>query len=142
MGNNETRYDFASEEWVAIARDYLEEQTRDVDLSGISVSFNEVFSDAPSHLNPNVEGKIGWYIRVADGSLEVRTGILPDPDLRVSCDYETVLPAVRRLSTDPPLDDAMRQVLTNSIVREGNENATADLDWMRGLHDVMAVRSN
>tara|TARA_E500000331_G_C17198058_1_gene688015 strand:- start:886 stop:1314 length:429 start_codon:yes stop_codon:yes gene_type:complete len=142
MGNNETRYDFASEEWVAIARDYLEEQTRDVDLSGISVSFNEVFSDAPSHLNPNVEGKIGWYIRVADGSLEVRTGILPDPDLRASCDYETVLPAVRRLSTDPPLDDAMRQVLTNSIVREGNENATADLDWMRGLHDVMAVRSN
>ena len=142
MGNNETRYDFASEEWVAIARDYLEEQTRDVDLSGISVSFNEVFSDAPSHLNANVEGKIGWYIRVADGSLEVRTGILPDPDLRVSCDYETVLPAVRRLSTDPPLDDAMRQVLTNSIVREGNENATADLDWMRGLHDVMAVRSN
>ena len=139
--DDETKYDFSSEEWVAVARKYLEGQTKDVDLSGINVSFNEVFSDAPSHLNPDAEGRIGWFIRVTDSNLEVKTGILPDPDLRVSCDYETVLPAVRRLSTDPPLEDAMRQVLTNSIVRQGNENATADLDWMRGLHDVMAVRT-
>ena len=139
--NDETKYDFSSEEWVAVAREYLEDQTKDVDLSGINVSFNEVFSDAPSHLNPDAEGRIGWYMRVADDSLEVKTGILPDPDLRVSCDYETVLPAVRRLSTDPPLNEAIRQVLTNSIVRQGNENATAELDWMRGLHDVMAVRT-
>ena len=139
--DDETKYDFSSEEWVAVAREYLEGQTKDVDLSGINVSFNEVFSGAPSHLNPDAEGRIGWYMRVTDSNLEVKTGILPDPDLRVSCDYETVLPAVRRLSTDPPLEDAIRQVLTNSIVRQGNENATADLDWMRGLHDVMAVRT-
>ena len=138
---DETKFDFSSEEWVAVAREYLEDQTKDVDLSGINVSFNEVFSDAPSHLNPDAEGRIGWYMRVADDSLEVKTGILPDPDLRVSCDYETVLPAVRRLSTDPPLNEAIRQVLNNSIVRQGNENATAELDWMRGLHDVMAVRT-
>ena len=138
---DETKFDFSSEEWVAVAREYLEDQTKDVDLSGINVSFNEVFSDAPSHLNPDAEGRIGWYMRVADDSLEVKTGILPDPDLRVSCDYETVLPAVRRLSTDPPLNEAIRQVMTNSIVRQGNENATAELDWMRGLHDVMAVRT-
>ena len=138
---DETKFDFSSEEWVAVAREYLEDQTKDVDLSGINVSFNEVFSDAPSHLNPDAEGRIGWYMRVADDSLEVKTGILPDPDLRVSCDYETVLPAVRRLSTDPPLNEAIRQVMTNSIVRQGNEDATADLDWMRGLHDVMAVRT-
>tara|TARA_B100000029_G_C17387325_1_gene892081 strand:+ start:470 stop:895 length:426 start_codon:yes stop_codon:yes gene_type:complete len=138
---DETKFDFSSEEWVAVAREYLEDQTKDVDLSGINVSFNEVFSDAPSHLNPDAEGRIGWYMRVADDSLEVKTGILPDPDLRVSCDYETVLPAVRRLSTDPPLNEAIRGVLTNSIVRQGNENATAELDWMRGLHDVMAVRT-
>jgi hypothetical protein len=139
--NDETKYDFASVDWIAIAREYLEGQTKDVDLSGINVSFNEVFSDAPAHLNPNAEGKIGWYMRVADGCLEVAAGILPAPDLRVGCDYETVLPAARRLSTDEPLDDATRQVLTDSIVREGDENATAELDWMRGLHDVMAVRT-
>ena len=139
--NDETKYDFASEEWVAVAREYLEGRTKDVDLSGISVSFNEVFSDAPAHLNPNAEGQIGWYMRVADGRLEVKAGVLPDPDLRVSCDYETVLLAARRLSTDPPLDDATRQALTDSIVREGDVNATADLDWMRGLHDVVAVRT-
>ena len=138
---DETKFVFSCEEWVAVAREYLEDQTKDVDLSGINVSFNEVFSDAPSHLNPDAEGRIGWYMRVADDSLEVKTGILPDPDLRVSCDYETVLPAVRRLSTDPPLNEAIRQVMTNSIVRQGNENATAELDWMRGLHDVMAVRT-
>ena len=138
---DETKFDFSSEEWVAVTREYQEHQTKDVDLSGINVSFNEVFSDAPSHLNPDAEGRIGWYMRVADDSLEVKTGILPDPDLRVSCDYETVLPAVRRLSTDPPLNEAIRQVMTNSIVRQGNENATAELDWMRGLHDVMAVRT-
>ena len=139
--NEETRYDFCSEEWVAAAREYLEGRTKDVDLSGISVTFNEVFSDAPAHLNPNAEGKVGWYMRVADGRLEVQTGILEDPDWRVSCDYETVLPAARRLSTDPPLDDATREALKKSIVREGDHNATVDLDWMRGLHDHVAVRT-
>ena len=93
-----------------------------------------------ARLNPNAAGKIGWYVRVADGRLEVGSGVLPNADFRVTVDYETVLPAVRRLSTDPPLDEAQRQVLTSAITREG-EVEMEPLTIMAGLHDVMAVRT-
>ena len=42
--NDETKYDFASEGWVAVAREHLEGKTKDVDLAQL------VFSDAPAHL--------------------------------------------------------------------------------------------
>lgn len=139
--NNEAKFDFSSVEWIAYAREYLEAQTDDVDLTGINVAFNEVFTDAPAHLNPDAEGKIGWYVRIADGSLEVAPGILASADLVQGCDYETVLPATRRLSTDKALDEATQRVLKDSIFREGDETAMADFEWMKGLHDAMAVRT-
>ena len=139
--NDTTKLEFCSKEWIAAAREHLLAASAEAGLEGINVAFNEVFTDPPAHLDPDGAGRIGWYLRVANGCLEVSAGILPRADLRLTVDYETVLPAARRLSTDAPLDDAAQAALGSAIHREGDPEAVAKLDWMAGLHDAMAVRT-
>ena len=52
-----------------------------------------------------------------------------------------VLPAARRLSTDPPLDEETQKALAANIRREGDASVLSGLKWLSGLHDVMAVRT-
>ena len=93
--NDETRYEFSSVEWVTVAREHLQDAARDADLSDVHFTFNEVFTDAPAHLGTDAEGRIGWYVRVRDGRIEVERGILDEADLRIVADYQTVLPLAR-----------------------------------------------
>ena len=48
-----TKYEFSSEAWVDCAHEILIEAASDTDLSGIEVTFSEVFTDAPKHLDPD-----------------------------------------------------------------------------------------
>ena len=139
--NESTRYEFCSHDWIAVARQFIEQQAEGADLTGISVTFNEVFTDPPAHLDPEGLGKIGWYLRIADNRIEVRPGVLAEADVRATVDYQTVLPAARRLSTDPPLDEETQKALTASIQREGDASVLSGLKWLSGLHDVLAVRT-
>lgn len=135
------KFEFCSAAWIAHARAYLLEQSKDADLAGLDVTFNEVFTDAPAHLGADASGRIGWYLRVADGVVDIGAGVLPDADIRVTCDYQTVLPAARWLSTGEPLGEAEQQALTNALTREGETSAMERLTWMAGLHDAMAIRT-
>ena len=137
----DTKFDFCSPEWIAAAREYLLAASAEADLAGLQVAFNEVFTDPPSQLDPQGAGRIGWYLRIAEGRVEVGEGILPEADLRLTVDYETVLPAARHLSTDTPLDEATQARLTSAIKREGDAAAMAGVTWMAGLHDAMAVQT-
>ena len=128
--NDATKVEFCSRAWIAAAREYLLGESRDVDLTGVDVSFNEVFTDPPARLDPDGVGRIGWYLRVADGRVEVGEGILPHADLRLTVDYATVLPAARWLSSDPPLPAAIQVALGKAIQREGNTEAMAAVPWM------------
>lgn len=139
--NESTKYEFCSHDWIAVAREFIEQQAERADLTGISVTFNEVFPDPPTHLDPEGAGKIGWYLRIADNRIEVSPGVLEEADVRATVDYETVLPAARRLSTDPPLDEETQKALAASIQREGDASVLSGLKWLSGLHDVMAVRT-
>ena len=136
-----TKYEFCSHDWVAVAREFIEQQAEGADLTGINVTFNEVFTDPPAHLDPEGVGKIGWYLRIADNRIEVSPGVLADTDVRATVDYQMVLPAARRLSTDPPLDEESQKALAAGIQREGDASVLGDLKWLSGLHDVMAVRT-
>ena len=140
--NDTTKLEFCSKEWIAAARAYLLRESEGADLTGVGVAFNEVFTDPPAHLDPDGAGRIGWYLRVADGEVEVGEGVLPRADLRLTVDYETVLPAARRLSTDAPMDEATQAALIAAIDREGDPAVMAVVPWMAGLHDVMAVRTS
>ncbi len=139
--NESTRYDFCSHDWIAVARGFIEQQAEGADLTGISVTFNEVFTDPPAHLDPEGLGKIGWYLRIADNRIDVRPGVLAEADVRATVDYQTVLPAARRLSTDPPLDEETQKALAASIQREGDASVLSGLKWLSGLHDVLAIRT-
>lgn len=139
--NDATKVEFCSKGWIAAARAYLLGESQDADLSGVDVTFNEVFTDPPAHLDPNGVGRIGWYLRVVGGQVEVGEGILPHADLRLTVDYATVLPAARWLSSDPPLPEATQAALGKAIQREGDAEAMAAVPWMAGLHDAMAVRT-
>ena len=135
------RFEFCGNEWIGAARDYLLGASKEVDLSGINVAFNEVFTDPPAELDPDGAGRIGWFVRVADGRLEVGAGILAEADLRILCDYQTVLPAARHAFSDGPLGETIQGSLMGAIVREGDPRAMESLDFMAGLHDAMAVRT-
>ena len=139
--NESTRHEFCSHDWIAVAREFIEQQAEGADLTGISVTFNEVFTDPPAHLDPKGLGKIGWYLRIADTRIEVRPGVLAEADVRATVDYQTVLPAARRLSTDPPLDEETQKALAASIQREGDASVLSGLKWLSGLHDVLAIRT-
>ena len=126
---------------MGLAREYIEEQCKSSDLAGINVTFNEVFTDPPTNLDPEGAGKIGWYVRIADGRVEVDSGVLPSADLKLTVDYQTVLPAARRMSTDEPLAEAQQQALTDAINREGDASVLEGFTYMEGLHDAMAART-
>lgn len=139
--NQPTKFEFCSADWVGLAREYIEERAQNADLTDLRISFNEVFTDPPAHLDPLETGTVGWYVRTADGQVEVNSGVLPNADLKLTVDYQAVLPAARRLSTDPPLNEAVQEALTNGITREGDESAMKGVTFMTGIHDFMAVRT-
>lgn len=136
-----SKYEFCSHDWIGVAREFIEQRAEGADLAGISVTFNEVFTDPPAHLDPEGVGKIGWYLRIADNRIEVSHGVLAEADVRATVDYQMVLPAARRLSTDPPLDEQTQKALAAGIQREGDASVLSGLKWLSGLHDVMAVRT-
>ena len=139
--NKSTKFEFCSDDWIAVAREFVERRAEGADLTGINVTFNEVFTDPPAHLDHQGAGKIGWYLRIADNRIEVSSGVLAESDVRATVDYQMVLPAARRLSTDPPLDEETQKALTANIRREGDASVLRGLKWLSGLHDVMAVRT-
>ena len=139
--NESTKFEFCSDDWISVAREFIERQAEGADLTGINVTFNEVFTDPPPHLDPQGAGKIGWYLRIADDRIEVSPGVLAKADVRATVDYQMVLPAARRLSTDPPLDEETQKALAAGIRREGDASVLSGLKWLSGLHDVMAVRT-
>ena len=139
--NESTKFEFCSDDWIGVAREFIERQAEGADLAGINVTFNEVFTDPPAHLDPQGTGKIGWYLRIADNRIDVSPGVLAEADVRATVDYQMVLPAARRLSTDPPLDEETQKALAAGIRREGDASVLTGLKWLSGLHDVMAVRT-
>ena len=142
------KYEFCSKQWVAFAKEYLQGAAVGEDLSGVSVTFNEVFTDAPSHLDPDDEGRIGWYLRVENGNVEVERGILDQADLTITVDYTTILPLARMVFEGNPegVLEAQETMVAaaaagKKMKREGNDAATASLSFMGGLHDALAQRT-
>ena len=129
------------------ARSYVLDASEGQDLSGISMSFAEVFTDAPDALEPDDSGRVGWYIRVADGEIEVGSGVLEQADLSITADYESTLPLARAVFAG---DEAAQAEATATVeammadgrmVRTGDENAMASLPWLTDLHDTLAKRT-
>lgn len=141
------KYAFSSVPWVDYARSYVLNAAVGQDLSGVSMSFAEVFTDAPAALQPDASGRVGWYIRIVDGEIEVSSGVLEQADLRIMADYESTLPLARAVFAGDEVAqaEAMRTVeamiADGRMVRSGDENALAGLPWLADLHDTLAKRT-
>ena len=142
-----TKYEFSSQAWVDCAHEILIEAASDTDLSGIEVTFSEVFTDAPKHLDPDDKGRIGWYMTIKDGQLSVKKGIPDHADLRITTDYELTVPLGRAVFEDNPeaVEEAGKVVADlmerGIMIREGNEEALSNLTFFEGFHDKIAKRT-
>lgn len=138
------KYQFASTEWVEFAHSYVLEQSSGNSLDGINIRFSEVFTNAPTDLDPDSEGQIGWYLRIVDNQIEVDRGFLPDPDLRITADYQTVLPLARLVFAGDEEAGAVAQKTVEAAMadgrmsRSGDDAALAQVPWLANLHDDLA----
>lgn len=141
------KYEFCSHEWIAQARLYLEGAAYGQDLSEVRLTFSEVFTDAPLHLHPDSDGRIGWYLRVDENGLEIAEGIPDVADVRITVDYQTILPVTRLVfEGDPEAMARAGQVVAEAMAdgrmqREGDEAVLVQIPWFMGLHDAMAVQT-
>ena len=146
-----TKYEFCSEEWVSLARDYLVAAVGDADFEGVRFSFSETFTDAPANLVESGSTSTGWYVTVANGELRVGKGILPDADIRITADYATVLPLARMVFEGNPEGAAEAAKLgaaaaaAGKMSTEGDMTAIAKVPALAAafakLHDTLARRT-
>ena len=141
------KYPFCSAAWVGVARDFIETQCAENNLSGIETSFCEKFTDAPDNVTTDGDGVTGWYFRIAGGKVEVGHGVIEDADATIIADYQTVVPLARVVFEGNPegAADAQRVVeqanAEGKMRREGSEDAMNATPFLAGLHDVLARRT-
>ncbi|MDE0350460.1 MAG: hypothetical protein OXM56_12220 [Gammaproteobacteria bacterium] len=141
------KYPFCSAAWVGVARDFIETQCAENNLSGIETSFCEKFTDTPDNVTTDGDGVTGWYFRIAGGKVEVGHGVIEDADATIIADYQTVVPLARVVFEGNPegAADAQRVVeqatAEGKMRREGSEDAMNATPFLAGLHDVLARRT-
>ena len=141
------KHPFCSAAWVHVAREYIEAQCAENDISGIETAFCEKFTDAPNGVATEGGGITGWYFRIAGGEVEVGHGVIEDADVTIVADYETIVPLARMVFEGHPERAAeAQQVLEEAAAqgrmrREGAEDALGATPFLAGLHDVLARRT-
>ena len=141
------KYAFCSAAWVGVARDYIETQCAENDISEIETAFCEKFTNAPDDIATEGDGITGWYFRIARGKVEVGHGVIEDADATIVADYETVVPLARTVFEGNPEGAAEAQKAVEAAMaegrmrREGNADAMSPTPFLAGLHDVLARRT-
>ena len=134
------KFEFASQQWIDVARETLQNLSAGKDLGDLEVTFCEEFTDPPENLSPT-GASIGWYMKIANGELEVAAGGLKDADMKVIADYATVLPLVRATHAEMAANPPDAAALASKMSREGDAAKMASLTWMSQLHDLLAART-
>ncbi|MCH7816648.1 MAG: hypothetical protein IIC60_08785 [Proteobacteria bacterium] len=99
---------FGSSEWLARARQILEELVAEHGEAGTSFSVCEVFTDAPSGLIGPEDNVAAWHFSIVDNSVTVGEGESENADLQVKIDYHEVLPRARLVYTPEILEEMQR----------------------------------
>ena len=140
-------YPFCSAAWVGVAREYIEAQCAEHDISGIETAFCEKFTDAPNEIATEGGDVTGWYFRIGRGKVEVGHGVIDDADVTIVADYETIVPLARTVFEGNPEGAAEAQKVLEEATtqgrmrREGNADAMGATPFLAGLHDVLARRT-
>lgn len=141
------KFEFCSASWVGVAREYIEAQCADQDISDLRLTFCERFTDAPSEIATEGDNVTGWYIRIQDGTVDVGHGVIDDADVRITADYATVLPLARTVfeGNEAGAAEAAKAVAAataaGKMSREGDASAMGQAPFFAGMHDVLAKRT-
>ena len=85
------KYRFMSPAWIKMAQDQIAGVLAGEDLRGIDFTLCEEFTGAPDDLRPEGAATIGFFVRVADDSVEVGDHPTDDADFKIVSDYEDAL---------------------------------------------------
>jgi len=136
----ETRFVFCSPEWVRCAGELIRSRLQQIELSGMSASFSEEFTDPPADLATDGGSSIGWHWSVHDGQLQVAALPKRDADIRIVGDYATVLEIARL-----PNSDERAAALRSKAVAEGRLRVEGQLapgaehiqEHLSNMHDAL-----
>jgi hypothetical protein len=105
------KYPFLSEEWLAEARQIYEEYRGQSPTPAPSLRMNQVITDVPFG-----DGTINAHLDTSSGELEIDTGHIESPDVKVTLDYATA----KAVLVDGDLQVAMREFMNGRIKAEGD----------------------
>ncbi len=135
------QFEFASPGWVAAAQRAAEDglNAAAAKLGEQSFSLNEVYSNVPTHI-PSDHGTVAWWMRYDDGAAETGEGLLDGATLRMTVDWEAMLPFVQALSADPTLPTGLtRQEQRARNVEAGHSMTTeGDVALLSRLEDILS----
>ncbi len=134
------KVEFASLEWVAIARQELLRLSEGYDFGELSTSFCEEFTDPPAHLSMD-RSSLGWHIMVHDGSVVVEAGVLESADVMITIPYQKALWIARLTNAEADADGPARDKFRESVQVTGDIEAfrALELPWTGKLHDILAA---
>jgi hypothetical protein len=110
-------HEFGGPEWIGCVDRLITEHLVSVDLTGITASSSEEFTDPPAHLLEGDAKTIGWHWRIDDGVLRVIGAPLPDAERRVIGDYGTIVAIARLPHADPQFDVLAQAAIDNGSLR-------------------------
>ena len=119
---------FMSPAWIEMAREEISAALAEKDLRGVDFTLSEEFTGPPEELRQEGAETIGFFVRVAEGRVEVGGQPIDDADLKVVSTYEDALPIAR----DPDAPAAQPSVMEQRI-------AEGRLEIMGNPSDVPAT---
>ncbi|MBH80842.1 MAG: hypothetical protein CMQ49_10085 [Gammaproteobacteria bacterium] len=127
---------FGSADWIERARAELEDLVATHGKPGERFSLCEIFTDTPTSVDPS--GTLAWHFYIDGRSVAVDVGEIDDADVKISTDYQGVLPQARLVYTPEYLAERAEQPPGAQFDHaEGDFSLTPD--YITELHNRLAV---
>lgn len=117
------KFEFASPEWVDMLRDLIVQGLAGKNLSGIELTLCEEYTDPPAHLRRPGSATIGFFVRIANGEVELVNNVIEGATKKLVCDYGWAKRYAMRFP-DPKLRE---RLIAEGIMRVEGENEMSNL---------------
>ena len=107
------KYEFMSDAWIKMAREVILQALQGADISNVTFSLSEEFTNPPEHLRRPDAATIGFTVRLDNGHAEVAAEPREDAEFRVISDYADALVLAR----DPELAAADPQLIVERLTQ-------------------------
>ena len=143
------KYEFMSSGWLNKMKEILSglvEKTK-AELSGVTFSLNEVFTNPPDHIVKEYPGDTAsYYFRIANGELEFGKGEISNANIKIKAPYETIKPIAMTLKADDPTYDERIMKIFSDGAQDGTAGFYSDIkeglkvlpEAFDELHDLIA----